>query len=664
MRILVITSEPRWVNAVRATFTGEHDVMTGDPRQPVTWRTLLGAVDVGLVAEAEIGPFTIDALKQLAPGARAPLFVVADVVRPDWEEAALNAGAWQVFKTPMRPAVMHLAISRARSGWPIFGPRAGAPVPAAGASAAAPMREPRELALLREFSRVLAHPTRDASFLSAYLGLIREVLGASRLILYLSDSGAAQAFRIAAAIGVDARQFENFRLYREHGLGRLTASRIGVIARDRLSPDDADQNAARREMDLFGSEFAVPIAAADGWAGMLLLGPRITGGAFSDQELTLLYHLLEELGSAVTRHVSDPTSAQDGPLFPAVLDALPVGCALIDASLRILNANDAFRSQLGSESANPMGIERLPSAWAEAIQGSIAKRTPELRLELDHELSGVLRHMRLTLQPLETKAGQDAVWLMVTEDITDETRLRAEVHDRSMHNVLQRAGEQLSNEFRNALTPIEILVQLSGESASGRRDIDRLRTPVSLAIHRLRRRIDNLGYLTKSSIVPELTTVSAVFRSARERLDHWVEPKHLKTLVWSGEFSKVAFTADNAAVGLALAELVVNAIEAAGGRQVTITAEDLPDAVNFKVRNPGEWSPPAESSGFGHRPFVTAKSTGVGLGVEVATRVAEYHGGRLVLGPVSPDTVEAILRIPRNLPVVPANFETPVAKSW
>lgn len=635
--------------------------MTGDARQAMSLRGLLAVADAGFVAEAETGSFSIDLLKQLAPSARAPLFAIADTVRPEWEDAAVAAGAWHVFKAPLRPSIAHHMLGRARAAFAGTGSR----VPATLAPVPTPAsRDTRDLTLLRDFSRVLAHPERDAAFVESFLGAVREVLGCNRLILYFRDSANAHAFHPVGAVGIDYRAFENFRLYREHGLGRLVDGRIGVIVRERLSPDVPDQDAARREMDLFGADVAVPIAAGEGWAGLLLVGPRIAGATYSDPELTLVYHVMEELGAVMTQPRTEPARLGEGPLFPAILNALPVGCAMIDGALRIVAANDAFRSQLGSESANPMGIERLPATWANAIATAVARRSEQSRVELDHELSGVLRHIRLTLQPLEAKSGSDPIWLMVTEDITDETRLRAEVHDRSTHNVLQRAGEQLSNEFRNALTPIEILVQLSGESASGRRDIDRLRTPVSLAIHRLRRRIDNLGYLTKSSIVPELTTVSAVFRSARERLDHWVEPKQLKTLVWSGEFSKVAFTADNAAVGLALAELVVNAIEAAGGRQVTVTAEDLPDAVNFKVRNPGEWSPPAESSGFGHRPFVTAKSTGVGLGVEVATRVAEYHGGRLVLGPISPDVVEAILRIPRNLPVVPASFETPVAKSW
>jgi PAS domain-containing protein len=665
MRILVITPEPRWADAVRAVFPQE-DVIPGNPQQIGTLRAMLSVAEACFIGEAKMGALTFDTLKQVSALSSVPLFALGDNIPPEAEEAALVAGARQVFRTPLRPGMVQLAVARAQqsTGASLTRIAIGKPVTAPMPPATVSPRAGGELGRFREFSRLLAHAAGDPRFITAYLASLRDVLGCTRVVLYRNaPQERATVLEVAASAGVDLRQFESFRLYREHGLGRLVTTRGAVVVRERLRSDDQDESVAAREMAVFSAELAVPVIGADGGAGLLLIGSRISGGGYADAELTDIFYAMEALagliGSPVDRRAPPPPES----IFPAVLEAMPIGCAMLDANLRIIGANEAFRAQLGRESANPLGIERLPTAWADAIAAIVQGRSNATDVELDHELSGVNRRVRVNLRPFG--AGSTDTWLMITQDVTEQMRMREQIHDLSMHNVLQRAGEQLSNEFRNALTPIEILVQLSGETPNARRDIDRLRTPVSLAIHRLRRRIDNLGYLTKTSIVPELTTVSAVFRAARERLDHWIEPKQLKTLVWSGEFSKVAFTADAAAVGLALAELIVNAIEAAGGRQVTVTAEDLPEAVNFKIRNPGDWSPPAESSGFGHRPFVTAKSTGVGLGVEVATRVAEFHGGRLVLGPISPDVVEAILRVPRNLPVVPSiPFETAVAKTW
>jgi len=239
--------------------------------------------------------------------------------------------------------------------------------------------------------------------------------------------------------------------------------------------------------------------------------------------------------------------------------------------------------------------------------------------------------------------------------------LEADAH--GIANLLQRAGEQLSNEFRNALTPVDIMVQLSHDTSTTRAELEQLSTQVSTAIHRLRRRIDDLAYLTKSAIIPERTTVSAVLRATRERLDEWVGVKQLKRVVWLNEFSETELMADGRALAVALGELVMNALEACDGKQVTVTAEDAAETVSFRVRNNGVWAPPAESSGFRHRPFVSSKSTGVGLGIEVATRVAENHGGRLIVGPTSADVVEAIVRIPRGArPVATPRIESGIVR--
>lgn len=651
MRILVITSDPRWASAVRVAFPGGHDVVTGDSRQMGGMPALLPVIDACFVAENELGLATVEVLKQLAGVSNVPLFAVADVVRPEWEEAALIAGAQQVFSAPMRSGLVQLAVSRAARNPAQVGIR---DVSATTAQAkAVPPHDGAELALLRDFSRMLSDGgAEQGRFALRFLGLLRDVLGSSRAILF-RRAPAEPAFELEAAAGVDARQFDGFRLHLGHGLGRLVNLRGNAVVRSRLRTDLPEEASAMREMSAFGAEIAVPVMASSGCSGVLLVGARIAGSEYSDAEITQLYHVMEAFAVRSEQQIASGAEAQvAADILPPLLHAMPVGCALLDATLRVLDTNDTFQAQLGRKTANPLGIERLPVEWSTALQTLRDKRDGGAQVELDHELSGAQRRIRLTLHPVgETPVGSPR-WLMVTEDITNETRMRQELHDRSVRNVLQRAGEQLSNEFRNALTPIEIMVQLSGE-ANGRQDIERLRAPVSMAIHRLRRRVDNLGYLTKASLLPEMTSVSGVFRSARERLDNWLEAKQLKTLVWSGEFSKVAFTADSSAIGLAIAELVMNAVEAAGGRQVTISADDLPEAVHFRVRNPGEWAPPAETTGFGHRPFFTAKSAGVGLGVEVVSRVAEYHGGRLQLGPVASDVVEAVLRLPRSLPVVP-----------
>jgi nitrogen fixation/metabolism regulation signal transduction histidine kinase len=464
-------------------------------------------------------------------------------------------------------------------------------------------------------------------------------------------SSREKVFRCAFASGIDQRQFEAIRLNAADGLAHVLMTRGAVVLRHRLRTEVAAESAAMHELDVFGADLAVPLSARDGLVGVLLVGPRIAGADYSETELTLLYHLMEELGAGIRNAELHAHLFRERGMFSAVLRAVPVGCAVLSASLQIVHANRAFRSQLGLADTSPLRFEDLPQTWASAAYGVLQNRMPSASIEVDHEVAGTTRKIRVTVRPLDAEGHSDRSVFIALEDITAEIRARQEAEHASVHNLLQRAGEQLSNEFRNALTPVDIMVQLLRDPATGRNELERLGSQLSMAMYRLHRRIDDLAYLTRSAIIPEMCTVSSVLKDTRARLDNWLEPKQGKRVVWTNEFSEAALNVDRRAIALALAELVMNAVEASDGRQVTVAAEDSSDAVSFRVRNSGVWAPPPESSGFRHRPFISNKSTGVGLGVEVASRVAEHHGGRLILGPVSSDSVEAILRLPRDVPL-------------
>src|SRR5687768_7146484 len=114
MRLLVITSEKRWTDAIRSLFADGHDVVTWDLRQLPENRALARAVDACFVAEAETSVRSVDALKLMSKVTDAPLFALAQSARQEWEESALLAGAQQVFKYPLRASLIQLAMSRSQ----------------------------------------------------------------------------------------------------------------------------------------------------------------------------------------------------------------------------------------------------------------------------------------------------------------------------------------------------------------------------------------------------------------------------------------------------------------------------------------------------------------------------------------------------------------------
>jgi signal transduction histidine kinase len=665
MRLLLVTSEPGWAEALRTLFPPAYTIVPVDVRQLTQNPALAAATDACLVAEAVTSPWTVETLKQLSAVTDTPLYVLADAARSQWEEAALFAGAEQIFRRPLRSGVIQLAISRSQRRRPselaatpaLTRPAPSAPETLDGATG---------LALWRDFSRLLGRAREGAQLIDAYVTSLRDVLRCGRVLLYVAESGESEGlFRCASGTGVELRDFEAFRLTQRAGIGHLAAERGTAIWRHRLRPEIAREAAAIRELMVFGTDLAIPIRGRGGLAALLLVGPRIAGTEYGDHEVTLLYHAVEAMAPLLTESDETVLGRQEQVRQSALLQALPIAAAIVNGAGRLDDANDALRALLGVGEVTPLAFNDFPGSWSAAISAAVQNDAASARTEVDHPSIGLPRKLRLSVRRLEAAHGSAGKFLVTLEETTPVPSAAFEADAHNMHTLLQRAGEQLSNEFRNALTPVDIMVQLSHDSSTSRGELERLSTQVSTAIHRLRRRIDDLAYLTKNAIIPETTSVSSVLRQTRERLDDWLEDTDLKRIVWLNEFSETPLTVDARAVSLAVAELVMNAVEACEGRQVTVTADVSPETISLRVRNSGTWAPPPESGGFRHRPFVSSKSTGVGLGVEVASRVAEYHGGKLVLGPVAADTIEAVLRVPRQIPTttIPAQPETRVARA-
>lgn len=648
MRLVVVTSEPGWAEGLRAVFSPNDMVMSTDLAQAQGNPPLLSAADACFIAEANTSTWTVDAVRQLSSLTDVPLFVLTDSNRSQWEEAALFAGAQQVLRRPLRPGVIQLAISRCARSRPVdngqlgSAPRAVQPLE----STATPLGQ------WAAFTGLLAKSGGGAAAIDDYLRLLRDALRCNRLLVYVPDAaGGPGTYRCGYAKGVEPRDFAGFRLSARNGIMQWVLERGTVAWRQRLRPESARDASAFRELKVFGAELAVPVPAALGPAGLLLVGPRISGADYSEEDAIALFATMEQFAPLLSSVSSLTTQRSDvGRVLP-LLDAMPMACALVTGGLKVLNANRAFLTLLETpRRTDEVTLADLPQAWSAAISAAVQNGAESARVDLEHRTAASSGIVRLSIRRLvgSEADGGTSFLVSVTDTVPGRLVPEAENETSGIQNLLQRAGEQLSNEFGNALTPLDILVQMVRQPSTSRSELEQLGTQVAVGMHRLRRRVDDLSYLTKDAIIPEPTTVSSILRFTRERLEEWLEHRQLKRVVWLNEFSEAPLVADGRALALAIAELVMNAVEACEGRQVTVTAEDTVDGASFRVRNFGAWSPSADAGGKRHRPFVSTKSNGVGLGIEVATRVAANHGGNLQVGPISSDTVEAVLTIAKQ----------------
>jgi two-component system sensor histidine kinase HydH len=116
----------------------------------------------------------------------------------------------------------------------------------------------------------------------------------------------------------------------------------------------------------------------------------------------------------------------------------------------------------------------------------------------------------------------------------------------------------------------------------------------------------------------------------------------------SGGEEPIVARVDPDLLSRALLNLILNAIEATGsGGTVEVRLDDPNTGVTIEVADDGPGIP-AEAAQQVFEPFYTTKAKGTGLGLAMASRIVEAHGGRIVVvlgAGAGPDGKGACLRI-------------------
>jgi signal transduction histidine kinase len=118
-------------------------------------------------------------------------------------------------------------------------------------------------------------------------------------------------------------------------------------------------------------------------------------------------------------------------------------------------------------------------------------------------------------------------------------------------------------------------------------------------------------------------------------------------------------TADEESIRAAVLNLVLNGAQAMGGRgRISVVLRRREDLAVIEVRDTGPGIPSTIRERV-FEPFFTTKSRGGGLGLPIARRTAELHGGSISL--VCPDEGGTVVTL--TLPVAgPPAIETPPAE--
>ena len=334
-----------------------------------------------------------------------------------------------------------------------------------------------------------------------------------------------------------------------------------------------------------------------------------------------------------------------------IVETIPSGVVTLDGAGVVLQANRAFATLMGLKQDAALAGEKigdlLPAECAEDLAGVIRRghRMGAASTEVEFHARGRIVHLAITSARLELATGHIGS-VLVMEDTTELLRAQRQL-------AWKEVAQQVAHEIKNPLTPIALSAERIGRHLErGQPDspnIIRKCSEVILGcVGTLRTLVDQFSSLAQfpapqpraccmNQIVDEAL---ALFGGRLEGItvQRDLEP-HLPPVM-----------ADPEAIRRALANLIDNAAEAMQGsllRVLGVRTALLEDgtAVEVTVSDTGHGLTEEIRERL-FLPFYSTKHRGSGLGLSIAAKIAQEHGGTISAEANTPKGARFMLRLP------------------
>ena len=655
--ILVLSSHPDFAETIRASLDpAQYRVvhrLNVNEAEPL----LVHGLAAACVLDAD--PLNMDSIWTIERfrrfDARTPIIACSSENRPEWEDEAFLHGVAHVVTKPIRQRLLHSLLERLWST-----PAAAHPVPVLAPAPVPPDRSLESPAAgrfgnaghaldpLRDFSSILTHSLNAEAMLKQFLLFLREILSVNRAAIFLNRPGtplteapspeACRRLRAVSAIGLAPGLLEQFELSLDSGIGAQLA-RLGRILRRHSDEARADA-VAQKEFELLGIEVAMPVSGRDGIVGVAVFDGRVTGEPLVNAELELIFHLLEQVSLALRNIWLHDQLAGNHEMMADVLRELSSACIVVSRDLKVLHANKAARRHF-TPRHQPDGefdFTDLPPVLGAKIYQVLktgAAMSP-FRFEPEHSPGTVYS---VTVVPFQrANSATPASALLTADDLTQTEQLRRLEIEAANLRLIKSMSDRLAHEIGNALVPLATHQQLLAEKYRDREFRESLDQALAEGVKRVTRLINQMRFLAREGHIEQETfpvskLIEEAYQEARKHQSGEVSRLHFDS---SGK--AIIITGDRAALKHALAEIMLNALQA-NPKEPNIGVKLHTDAnsgrkpdVQIEVQDNGAGFT-AEAAQKAPSPFFTTRNVGLGLGLTVCRKIIETHRGKLEIVP-------------------------------
>ncbi|MBC8001134.1 MAG: response regulator [Opitutaceae bacterium] len=660
--LLVIAQQPGLGAAIRSVLNPEHyrvvaqaDIQSAEALlNPATVDICILDVELTSVAPIRI----IERLRHRMP--QCPILIYASAKEWEWEEEAYLLGVHQVLAKPVRSRLLVSILDRLNPSLART-PERNTEIRRKTDLAKPPEKSPmqmRTLEVMRNFSTILSHNLCAESLLKEFLLMLREIIGVNRAAIFLRpppgalsdapDPDAARRLRSACAIGLTPGLLEHFQLSLDAGIGRHIF-RSGRILRRDSEETEADPQ-MQQEFELLGAQVAIPILDRESFVGLAVFDGRVTGELMSSEELSLIFHLLEELGLTVKNIWLHDQLGANNEMMAEILRRLNSACVVIGRDLTVLHANEMARTYFhrAERRVAPFEFSDLPQVIGSKVF-EVLKTGREITAWKHQPADSPGTIFNITISPFQkAHSTVPSAALLVVDDFSKTERLQQLEIEAANLRLVKQMAERLAHEIGNATVSLSTFQQLMPEKSGDPEFMDSFSSALSDGVKRVNRLVSQMRYLASdrpvsSASIPVKQLIEGAFTEARLQ-----QPFEKALMQFENGGPQLQIPGDRAGLQHAFAEVILNALQSnALSPQVVIRTDSETDAngrrwVRVEFRDNGAGFAP-EVARKASEPFFTTRNVGLGLGLTVSNKIIETHRGKLEISPTTPGLVRITL---------------------
>ncbi len=367
--------------------------------------------------------------------------------------------------------------------------------------------------------------------------------------------------------------------------------------------------------------------------------PEEDEGPFLREERSLINAIARRLEHAIEHREADETLAQLAAIVESSNDAI-IGKTL-DGIITSWNsgAEKIYGYSAQEAIGSPIAIlvppelpEDEPRFLERIKRGDRVDRHETVRFRKDGQRIDV----SLTISPIKDTTGNIIGASTIARDITEHKRMQQALRDSDKLVTVGKLAAGVAHSIRNPLTSVKMrLFSMEGTVGLSESEREDLKV-ISEEIRQIDGIVRNfLEYSRRPRLTMQKVSPSEVVDLALNLLKQRLDSYGVKVNL-SRQSCLPEIYADPDQLKEALVNLLVNASEAMGyGGSIAIGEEEVGDEpwgrrVVIRVSDNGPGFPQSIQDKL-FEPFFTTKEEGTGLGLTIAARIIEEHGGKLEL---------------------------------